>query len=73
MPILSKLFANVFGFRLMHATCYEFGHTWNPSCFFAITDALNDSFSFCLKTYGILYTVCHVIFLILFIFTKQTI
>lgn len=57
MSILSKFFVNVCGFRLMHATCYEFGHTWNPSCFFAITDILNDCIVYCIKTYGALYMV----------------
>ncbi|VDM42935.1 unnamed protein product [Toxocara canis] len=41
--------------RIQTANCYELHHTWNPSCYGAIRDAMWDSCSFSFKTYASLY------------------
>uniref|UniRef100_A0A7E4W0P4 TMEM135_C_rich domain-containing protein n=1 Tax=Panagrellus redivivus TaxID=6233 RepID=A0A7E4W0P4_PANRE len=55
MSVLSKIFAGYFGTPILHATCYETIHTWNPDCTMAMVNATPHAFLFSLRTYGVFY------------------
>ncbi|KAM3727086.1 Transmembrane protein [Dirofilaria immitis] len=41
-------------------TCYEMMHTWNPDCYGAIIDSLQDGWLFSFKTYIIFYSLTNI-------------
>lgn len=43
------------------ASCYELGHTWNPSCRHASLDLGKAAYSYSLRLYAIFYIVSKVI------------
>uniref|UniRef100_A0A0N5A766 TMEM135_C_rich domain-containing protein n=1 Tax=Parastrongyloides trichosuri TaxID=131310 RepID=A0A0N5A766_PARTI len=57
MTVLSKFVAGTLGWKILNASCYESGHTWNPNCELAIKDAVYDGLVFSFKTYFPLYLI----------------
>uniref|UniRef100_A0A0N5BCW3 TMEM135_C_rich domain-containing protein n=1 Tax=Strongyloides papillosus TaxID=174720 RepID=A0A0N5BCW3_STREA len=60
MTVVSKFVAGTLGLRILHGTCYEIGHTWNPNCELAILDAVRDGLVFSFKTYFPLYLIASI-------------
>ncbi|MCP9266466.1 hypothetical protein DINM_022024 [Dirofilaria immitis] len=42
MGVLSKFLVDILGLKISKGTCYEMMHTWNPDCYGAIIDSLQD-------------------------------
>ncbi|XP_067946961.1 transmembrane protein 135-like isoform X2 [Watersipora subatra] len=54
---LKALAKKLFGFQKLRYTCYEFGHTWTPSCRDAAFGVLWSSLKASLKIYSTVYLV----------------
>uniref|UniRef100_A0AC35U5M5 TMEM135_C_rich domain-containing protein n=1 Tax=Rhabditophanes sp. KR3021 TaxID=114890 RepID=A0AC35U5M5_9BILA len=61
MAVLSKLFGDTLALNLLHGSCYEITHTWNPNCVGAIVDAVPGALQFSFKTYFPLYLIASLV------------